>query len=90
LKLAVAVLAMAPLPLLATNALFIKLHPRITVAHALGWLVRLVVCALVVTLYGGQANGKIRLEARYTGVTKTYACIWRSARVIQRLQTRVT
>jgi hypothetical protein len=43
--LAVAIWAMVPLPLLITNALFIKLHPLTVAAHALGWLARLLVVA---------------------------------------------
>jgi hypothetical protein len=31
----------APLPLMITNALFIKLHPLNVVANSLGWLVKL-------------------------------------------------
>jgi hypothetical protein len=36
---------MVPLPLLITNALFIKLHPLTVVANSLGWLAKLVICA---------------------------------------------
>ena len=46
--LAAAIWAMVPLPLLITNALFIKLHPLTVVAHALGWLVKLLVAAAAV------------------------------------------
>jgi hypothetical protein len=35
-----------PMPLLVTNALYIKIHPLVVCSHALGWLVRLVVAAL--------------------------------------------
>jgi hypothetical protein len=45
---AVAIWAIVPLPLLITNALFIKLHPLTVVAHALGWLVKLLVAAAAV------------------------------------------
>jgi hypothetical protein len=38
---------MVPVPLLITNALFIKMHPLIVFSHALGWLAKLVVAALV-------------------------------------------
>jgi len=41
------------LPLLITNALFIKLHPLNTLAHALGWLVRLLICAVSAHLFLG-------------------------------------
>jgi hypothetical protein len=37
---------MAPVPLVITNALFIKLHPLTVVSSALGWLARLIVAAL--------------------------------------------
>lgn len=48
MRLAGAIWAIAPLPLLITNALFIKLHPLTVVAHALGWLVKLLVAAAAV------------------------------------------
>ena len=35
-----------PVPLLVTNALFIKLHPLTVVSHSLGWLAKLAVAAL--------------------------------------------
>ncbi len=38
---------MVPVPLLITNALFIKLHPLVVVSHLLGWLAKLVIAALV-------------------------------------------
>jgi hypothetical protein len=38
---------MAPVPLLVTNALFVKLHPLIVFSHSLGWLVKLGVAAVV-------------------------------------------
>jgi hypothetical protein len=50
LKLAHAIWLVGPLPLLIANALFIKLHSAITAAYSLGWLVKLVVAALAVTL----------------------------------------
>jgi Protein of unknown function (DUF1761) len=50
LKLALAVWVIAPLPLIVTNALWMKLHPSIAVSHSLGWLAKLAVTALVVTL----------------------------------------
>ena len=37
---------MAPLPFTIMNALYIKLHPLVAVAHALGWLARLIVAAI--------------------------------------------
>ena len=48
LKLALAIWFVAPLPLLITNAFWIKLHPLVVVSQALGWLARLVVAALAV------------------------------------------
>jgi hypothetical protein len=38
---------MVPVPLLITNALFIKLHPLVVVSNSLGWLAKLIVAALV-------------------------------------------
>ena len=37
---------MTPVPLLVTNALFIKLHPLVVVSHSLGWLAKLCVAAI--------------------------------------------
>jgi len=37
---------MVPLPLLVTNALWIKMHPLVVVSHSLGWLAKLCVAAL--------------------------------------------
>jgi len=50
LKLAVLCWLMVPLPLLITNALFIKLHALVVVSHLLGWLAKLLVAALAVAL----------------------------------------
>jgi hypothetical protein len=36
-----------PLPLLVTNALFVKIHPLVVFAHSLGWLAKLGVAAVV-------------------------------------------
>lgn len=41
------------LPLILTNAFFIKIHPLNTLAAALGWLVRLVICAVCAHLFLG-------------------------------------
>lgn len=49
-KLALAIWLVGPSPLLIANALFIKLHSAITAAYSLGWLVKLVVVAVAVTL----------------------------------------
>jgi hypothetical protein len=48
--LAVAIWLIGPLPLLVVHSLFMKLHPGIVVAYCLGWLVKLLVCSLAVTL----------------------------------------
>jgi hypothetical protein len=48
--LALAIWLIGPLPLLIVHGMFIKLHPAIIAAYALGWLVKLVVAAVVVTL----------------------------------------
>ena len=48
LEFAVAIWVMAPLVIVVTNALFIKMHPLTVVAHSLGWLVKLVLAAVAV------------------------------------------
>ena len=50
LKLAAAVWLMVAVPILVTNSLFMKLHPALIFSHSLGWLAKLVVCALAVVL----------------------------------------
>lgn len=50
LNLAVAIWLVGPLPLLIANAQFIKLHSAIVAAYSLGWLVKIVVAAVAVTL----------------------------------------
>jgi hypothetical protein len=50
LKLALAIWLVGPLPLLIVNGLFIKLHSAITASYSLGWLVKLVVAAVAVSL----------------------------------------
>ena len=45
-RLAFAVWLIAPLPLLITNSLFIKMHPLTVVAHSLGWVVKLVLAGI--------------------------------------------
>jgi len=42
-KLAVAVWLIGPLPLILTNAAFMKLHRVFVVSYAVGWLVKLVI-----------------------------------------------
>ncbi|MFZ0743146.1 MAG: hypothetical protein WAM85_02015 [Terracidiphilus sp.] len=51
LKLAVAVWVIGPLPLILTNAAFIKLHRVFVVSYATGWLVKLIIAALAVALF---------------------------------------
>lgn len=48
IKLAVAVWLIGPLPMLLTNAAFMKLHRVFVVSYALGWLAKLVLVALAV------------------------------------------
>jgi hypothetical protein len=50
LLLALLVWAAAALPVLITNALFIKLHPLVVLSNALGWLVKLGLAAAAVVL----------------------------------------
>jgi hypothetical protein len=50
LKFALGVWAAGPLPVIVTNALWIKFHPSIAVSHALGWLARLSATAIAATL----------------------------------------
>jgi hypothetical protein len=49
-ELALAIWLIGPLPLLIVHGMFIKLHPAIIAAYSLGWLVKLIVAAVVVTL----------------------------------------
>lgn len=53
LGLAFGVWLLAPLPLLITNMLFIKIHPLNTFSNALGWLVKLLICAVMAHLFLG-------------------------------------
>jgi len=46
LKLAVAVWLIGPLPLILTNAAFMKLHRVFVASYAVGWLVKLVIIAI--------------------------------------------
>lgn len=50
LKLALWMWLAVALPIVATDALFIKLDPLVAVAHCLGWLTRLAVAAVCVGL----------------------------------------
>jgi hypothetical protein len=49
-KLALEIWLACPLPLILTNALFIKVQPMIAAAHSLGWLVKLGVAAAATVL----------------------------------------
>ena len=51
LKLAVAIFLIGPLPLLTANSLFMKITPAIAVAHALGWMVKLILAGLAAALF---------------------------------------
>jgi uncharacterized membrane protein len=51
LKLAGMIWLIGPLPLLLGNHLFIKLDPRVTAAHAAGWLAKLLLAGLAVALF---------------------------------------
>jgi len=48
LKLAVAVWMIGPLPLILTNAAFMKLHRVFVMSYAIGWLTKLVIAAVAV------------------------------------------
>ena len=48
LKLAVAVWVIGPLPLILTNAAFMKLHRIFVMSYAIGWLTKLVIVAVAV------------------------------------------
>ncbi|PYX35643.1 MAG: hypothetical protein DMG75_13345 [Acidobacteria bacterium] len=48
IRFAMAILLIAPVPLLITNSLFIKIHPLTVVAHSLGWLAKLFIAAAAV------------------------------------------
>jgi len=51
IQLAVAVWLIAPLPLILTNAAFIKLHRVFVISYATGWLIKLVIVAIAVGLF---------------------------------------
>jgi len=52
IKFAIAVWVIGPLPLVLTNAAFIKLHRVFVASYAVGWLVKLAVIAATVALFG--------------------------------------
>lgn len=47
LEFAAAIWVIAPVPMLITNALWIKMHPLVVAAHSLGWLAKLAVVAAI-------------------------------------------
>ena len=51
LKFAVELWIIGPLPLILTNAAFIKLHRVFVLSYSVGWLVKLVIVALAVGLF---------------------------------------
>ena len=53
LGLALGVWLLAPLPLLVTNALFIKIHPLNALSNVLGWLAKLLICGIAAHLFLG-------------------------------------
>ena len=50
LRLAAIVWLIAPLPMLVTNALFIKIDPLVTASHATGWLAKLLLIAIATAI----------------------------------------
>ncbi len=50
-KLAIAVWVIGPLPLILTNAAFIKLHRLFVTSYAVGWLVKLLIVAVAAGLF---------------------------------------
>jgi hypothetical protein len=50
LRLALAIWFIAPLPLIATNGIFLKFHPGVSLSHAAGWVARLCLIAVTMTL----------------------------------------
>lgn len=51
LRMALEIWLIGPLPLIVTNALFMKVQPMIAVAHSAGWLVKLGVAAGAAILF---------------------------------------
>ena len=51
IKLAVAVWLIGPLPLILTNAAFMKLHRVFVTSYAIGWLIKLAIVATAVGLF---------------------------------------
>ncbi|MFZ0305479.1 MAG: hypothetical protein WAL75_22510 [Terracidiphilus sp.] len=50
-RLAVAIWVIGPLPLILTNAAFIKMHRVFVSCYAIGWLVKLMIAAVAVGLF---------------------------------------
>src|SRR5579871_3994806 len=50
IKMALAIWLIGPLPLILTNAAFIKLHRIFVFSYAIGWLVKLLIVAFAVAL----------------------------------------
>ena len=50
-KLGAAVWLIGPLPLMLTNAAFMKLHRVFVVSYAIGWLVKLIIVAVAVGMF---------------------------------------
>jgi hypothetical protein len=50
-KMAVAIWLIGPLPLILTNAAFIKLHRVFVISYATGWLVKLLIVGFAVALF---------------------------------------
>jgi hypothetical protein len=51
IKLAAAVWLMGPLPLILTNAAFMKLHRVFVTSYAIGWLVKLLIVAVAASWF---------------------------------------
>src|SRR5271169_4225072 len=51
LKLAIAVWLIGPLPLILTNAAFMKLHRVFVASYAIGWFIKLAIVAIAVGLF---------------------------------------
>jgi len=51
ISLAVAVWLIGPLPLVLTNAAFMKLHRAFVTSYAIGWLIKLAIVAIAVGLF---------------------------------------
>ncbi|MDQ6893020.1 MAG: DUF1761 family protein [Acidobacteriota bacterium] len=52
-RLAIAIWLIAPLPLIVTNALFMKFDPLLAASHSAGWLCKLLIAAIAAALSRG-------------------------------------